>query len=168
MGFCVFIFFKPTWSDRKWYIAKLIKMGVRNTRWWWNQYLCIHVDGLVQKNVTPLLTHWSYVSLAPSHPCIQRLLKVMDFHDDVIKWNCFPRYWPIVRGIHPSLVKSPHKGQWRGDLMFSLICTKTNDWASHRDAGDLKRHRAYYNVVVMIGKEDKYNHEEILEAFVNP
>ena len=42
-------------------------------------------------------------------------------HDDVIKWNHFPRYWPFVRGIHPSPVNSPHKGQWRGPLMFSLI-----------------------------------------------
>ena len=42
-------------------------------------------------------------------------------HDDVIKCNNFPRYWPFVRGIHRSPVNSPHKGQWRGALMFSLI-----------------------------------------------
>ena len=34
----------------------------------------------------------------------------------------FPRYWPFVRGIHRSPVNSPNKGQWRGALMFSLIC----------------------------------------------
>ena len=34
-----------------------------------------------------------------------------------------PRYWPFVRGIHRSPVNSPHKGQWRGALMFSLIST---------------------------------------------
>ena len=39
-------------------------------------------------------------------------------HDDVIKWKPFPRYWPFVRGIHRSPVSSPHKGQWRGALMF--------------------------------------------------
>ena len=43
-------------------------------------------------------------------------------HDGVIKWKHFPRYWPFVRGIHRSQVNSPHKGQWRGALMFSLIC----------------------------------------------
>ena len=42
--------------------------------------------------------------------------------DDVIKWKRFPRYWPFVRGIHRSPMNSPHKGQWRGSLMFSLIC----------------------------------------------
>ena len=43
-------------------------------------------------------------------------------HDDVIKWEHFPRDWPFVRGIHRSPLNSPHKGQWRGVLMFSLIC----------------------------------------------
>ena len=43
-------------------------------------------------------------------------------HDDVIKWKHFPRYWPFVRRIHRSPVNFPHKGQWCGALMFSLIC----------------------------------------------
>ena len=29
--------------------------------------------------------------------------KVSFWHDDVIKWKHFPRYWPFVRGIHRSL-----------------------------------------------------------------
>ena len=37
-----------------------------------------------------------------------------------MKWKYFPRYWPFVPGIHRSPVNSPHKGQWRGALMFSL------------------------------------------------
>ena len=47
------------------------------------------------------------------------------FHYDVINWKRFPRYWPFVSGIHRSPMDSPHKGQWRGDLMFSLICAWT-------------------------------------------
>ena len=43
-------------------------------------------------------------------------------HDDVIKWKHFPRHWPFVRVIHRSPVNYPHNGQWRGALMFSLIC----------------------------------------------
>ena len=38
------------------------------------------------------------------------------------KWKHFPRNRPFVRDIHRSPVNSPHKGQWRGALMFSLIC----------------------------------------------
>ena len=70
-------------------------------------------------------------------------------HDDVIKWKHFPRYWPFVRGIHRSPVNFPHEGQWRGALMFSLICAWINCWANNGKAGDLRRHRAHYDVTVM-------------------
>ena len=70
-------------------------------------------------------------------------------HDDVIKWKHVPRYWPFVRGIHRSPVNSPHKGQWRGALMFSLICVWIIGWVNNREAGDLKRYRAHYDVIVM-------------------
>ena len=70
-------------------------------------------------------------------------------HDDVIKWKHFPRYWPFVRGIHWWRVDPPHKGQWRGALMFSLICVWTNGWANNRDAGDLRHHRAHYDATVI-------------------
>ena len=70
-------------------------------------------------------------------------------HDDVIKRKHFPRYWPFVRGIHRSPVNSPHKGQWRGALMFSLIYIWINGWVNNREAGDLRRNRAHYDVIVM-------------------
>ena len=70
-------------------------------------------------------------------------------HDDVIKWKYFPCYWPFVRGIDRSPVNSPHKGQWHRALIFSLICAWINSWVNNRDAGDLRRHRAHYDVNVM-------------------
>ena len=76
-----------------------------------------------------------------------------DIHDDVIKWKHFPRYWPFVRGIHRSPVNSPHKGQWRGALMFSLIGAKLNGWVNSREAGDLRRYRAHYDVMVMFADD---------------
>ena len=76
-------------------------------------------------------------------------LKITNSYDDVIKWKHFPRYWPFVRGIHRSPVNSPHKGQWRGALMVSLICAWMNGWVNNREAGDLRRHRAHYDVIVM-------------------
>ena len=80
--------------------------------------------------------------MAPLRP-LHRLFT----HDDVIKWKHFPRYWPFVRGIHRSLVNSPHRGQWRGALIFSLICAWINGWVNNREAGDLS-HRAHYDVIV--------------------
>ena len=70
-------------------------------------------------------------------------------HDDVMKWKYFPCYWPFVRGIHRSTVNSPHKGQWRWASMFSLICVWISGWVNNREAGDLRRHRAHYDVIVM-------------------
>ena len=71
------------------------------------------------------------------------------WYDDVIKWKLFQRYWPFVRGIHRSPVNSPHKGQWRGALTFSFICCRINGWVNNRWAGDLRRRRAHYDVIVM-------------------
>ena len=70
-------------------------------------------------------------------------------HDDVIKWKHFLRYWPFVRGIPRSPVNSPHKGQWRGALIFPLICTSINGWVNNREADDLRRCHAHYDVTVM-------------------
>ena len=70
-------------------------------------------------------------------------------HDDVIKWKHFPRHWPFVRGIHRSPVNSPHKGQWRGALMFSLISVWIKGWVNNREAGDLRRQRGHYDVIIM-------------------
>ena len=47
--------------------------------------------------------------------------RTVAYHDDVIKWNHFPRYWPIVRGI-------PSQRPVTRTLMFSLICAWTNGW----------------------------------------
>ena len=70
-------------------------------------------------------------------------------HDDVIKCEHFLCYWPFVRWIHLLPMDSPHKGQWRGALMFSLICAWTKRWANNRDARALRRHRAHCDVTVM-------------------
>ena len=78
-------------------------------------------------------------------------------HDHVMKWKHFPRYWPFVRGIHRSPVNSPHKGQWRGALMFSLICVWINDWVNNREAGDLRRYRAHCDCNEQLGSFSNYN-----------
>ena len=44
-------------------------------------------------------------------------------------------------------VSSPHKGQWRGALMFSLSCVWINGWVNNRETGDLRRYRAHYDVM---------------------
>ena len=55
----------------------------------------------------------------------------------------------ICAGNSPVPVNSPHKGQWRGALMFTLICVWINDWVNNRDARDLRRRRPHYDVTLI-------------------
>ena len=50
---------------------------------------------------------------------------------------------------------SPHKGQWRGVLMFTFICARIDGWVNNREAGDMRRHRAPYDVIVI--RDDRYH-----------
>ena len=52
--------------------------------------------------------------------------------------------------ISALLVNSPHKGQWCGALMFPLIGAWINGSVNNREAGDLGRHCANYDVIVML------------------
>ena len=120
-------------------------------RWWrepliwgpWIEWLIFRCDIFEYISFNEILRFWLIIRWG-DFPYVQFV-----FHDDVIKWKHFPCYWPFVRGIHRSPVNSPHKGQWRGALVFSLICTWLNGWVNNREAGDLRRHRAHYDVIVM-------------------
>ena len=109
---------------------------------WWNQ---------IFNNLKKHCCHQRYVN---SKDYLSAMVDVLTFplpitHDGVIKWKHFLRYWPFVWVIRRSPVESPHKSQWRGALMFSLIRARINGWVNNREAGDLRSHRAHYDVIVM-------------------
>ena len=56
----------------------------------------------------------------------------------------------ICAGNSPVPVNSPHKGQWGGALMVSLICVWISGWVNNPEAGDLKCYHAHYDIIVMI------------------
>ena len=118
-------------------------------------YLLLYVCVSYSRTLAPVATVicWLYPTLNKSYLIVYNIyllqLSIHLLHDDVIKCKHFPRYCPFVRGIHRSPVNSPHKGQWRGTLMFSLMCARINGWVNNREAGNLRRHRAHYNVTVM-------------------
>ena len=65
----------------------------------------------------------------------------LPIHDDVIKWKHFPYYWTFVRD----------KGQWHGALfLIFFIWAWTNGLVNNGDADDLRRHRAHYDVTLML------------------
>ena len=57
----------------------------------------------------------------------------------------------ICAGNSPVPGEFPHKGQWRGALMFSLIYARINGWVNTGEAGDLRRYRVHCDVTVMYG-----------------
>ena len=64
-------------------------------------------------------------------------------YDDVIKREHFPRYWPFVRGIHGGF-----PSQKASDAELWCCLSRTNGWVNNQDAGDLRRHRAHYDVTL--------------------
>ena len=92
------------------------------------------------------LSHIGVVSneiIFESTEALYKKMNVPHGHGDVIKWEHFLLYWPLMTGGFP------HKVQWHDALMFSLIWACTNGWANSRDAGDLRRHRAHHGVTLM-------------------
>ena len=86
----------------------------------------IFLPAICKSNVDKMLQKWCEKMYDPvKYGCLilkwvpVTWLKTEHQHDDIIKWKHFPRHWPFVRGIHRSPGNSPHKGQWRGALIFS-------------------------------------------------
>ena len=87
------------------------------------------------------------------------------YHDDVIKWKHFPRYWPFMQGNSPVNGEFPTQRPATRTFDVFLICAwikdcvkiemlviwdaRINGWVNNRDAGDLRRRRAHYDVTVM-------------------
>ena len=85
---------------------------------WLRCWYCITMELVLPTNWTVnTVTRTSLIPLWIVSFTISNI-KIHDSHIDVMKWKYFPRYWPLVWGIHLSLVNSLHKGQWRGALMF--------------------------------------------------
>ena len=143
----------------------------RRSRWWFsvgqvtNQYLkqwwpCSYthkwVTALQWVNVSK--TQWSYCvikwnALQINYHFICSCAS--DIAERYESWwrhqmETFSALLALFAGNSPVPVNSPHKGQWRGALMFSFVCAWINDWVNNREAGDLRCHRGHYDVNVMI------------------
>ena len=169
----IFGIFEHKWATRKhigdlkkysWCIPvqkeiKPIIWGAAITPEPWNRQQCwfifedpnVRVARLLESLATikEVAYRWQYLC-SSYHQLSNQLAPGMSsqIHDDVIKWKHIPLYWPFVRGIHRSPMNSRHKGQWRRALVFSLICVWINGWVNNREAGDLRRHRGHYDVLL--------------------
>ena len=121
--------------------------------WWWWCILRVHRADTTRSTSHPrCLYSWyqpwrDHPQTAPSH-------LHMKTHDTLSWWRhqmaTFSALLALCAGNSPVPVNSLHKGQWRGALMFSLICVWINGWVNNREAGDLSRHRGHYDVIIII------------------
>ena len=115
--------------------------------------ISVHIDGSVQERRNSIAK-----ALELRLSCTNPSTCLFD-HDR--RYHSMQRCWAITWWRHQMETFSaqlaicagnspvPHKGQWRGALMFSLICIWINSWVNNREAGDLRRHRGHYDVNVM-------------------
>ena len=70
----------------------------------------------------------------------------------IVSWvYCVITLWRYqMETFSASPVDYPHSDQWRGALLFSLICAGPNNWANNRYACDLRRHGVNNDVTVML------------------
>ena len=77
-------------------------------------------------------------------------MRTKALHDDVIKWKPFPRFWPLCGEFTGDwwipLTKASNAELW----CFLWSSPWKNGWVNNREAGDLRRHRAHYDAIVMI------------------
>ena len=107
-----------------------------------------HIDGLV-KGCSISIFNTPKVQQSCTHPSMYWLLWFMT----IFVVCC--QFLSVVRIISPSRRLAGGTNvemtslKWRGALMFSLICAWINDWVNNREAGDLRRHCAHYDVIAM-------------------
>ena len=106
-------------------------IGIKRSPWLqgWHSYQGPHLfrpvpSGLINVKILQELAYWPYWEFAVAwwrHPM-----------------GTFSALLTICAGNSPVTVEFPHKGQWRGALMFSFICTWINSWVNNPEAGDFE------------------------------
>ena len=120
--------------------------------WLWFEIIHLTLNGIMALHLTLKLQRDSVRSHRPfwmtsSGP--PRWLEVTRYSWWRHQIETFSALLAICGGIHRSPVNAPHKGQCRGALVFSLICVWLNCWVNNREAGDLRRYRAHYDVTII-------------------
>ena len=98
-----------------------------------------------------IILHTVLVTDVPNH---HKFFHDQLFHGSWWAWRCrqmetFSALLALCAGNSPVLGEFPAQRQWRGALMFSMICAQINGWVNNREAGDLRRYCAHYDLIVM-------------------
>ena len=93
--------------------------------------------------------------------CMKLILVLLWWRHQHDQMETFSVLLAIWAGNSP--VTSPQKCQLCGALVFSMICAWINGWVNNREAGDLRRHRAHYDVIVMLMESETKSARDDME-----
>ena len=88
------------------------------------------------------VVHFDIVPYPSMYHIYIQFIKITSSNGNIFRVTCLCEEFIGLRWI------PPHKGQWLGALMFSLILARINAWVNNREAGDLRCHRAHYDVIL--------------------
>ena len=131
--------------------AEYLKRNIHNKIWFVLSQVEKHEKITYDNIAYVLLLYVKYVSktksssiLALGNPSVAGWIpykgKVMMTSSNGNIFRVAGHLWPV---------NSPHKGQWRGALVLSLICAWIKGWVNNGEAGDLRCYRAHYDVTVI-------------------
>ena len=131
----------------------------------WGNYLCMEawkdMEGFEECVVTVVHFAWRpLLGLLSGNMILCKLLQLISRYVAV---GCILPVLPLKWGtmilrtyggtldtiLHQVRSSLEFKSQWRGALIFSLLCVWINGWVKNRKAGDLRRYRSHYDVTVM-------------------
>ena len=108
--------------------------------------------GADRTQVAPMLAPWAFLLSGPLRRFSFEQQSMWSQPQHNTTWwrhqmETFSALLALCEGNPP--VDSTHKGQWRGALMFSLICAWTSGWVNNCEAADSRRYNAHYDVTAM-------------------
>ena len=98
------------------------------------------------------ITQWLWASI---NQAIRRLARKFALHQITNTWwrhqmETYSASLAICSGKSPLPGEFPAQRPVTQSFDFSLVCVRINGWVNNRETGDLRRHRAHYDVIVMM------------------
>ena len=114
----------------------------------WGRHLCFSLTWNKIDKIWKLAYPPFFLSLHPGSNtgAVANIFKRLQWRHMNVTATQFTRNWTICSTACPDKNKENIQGQ---ALIFSLVCAWVNAWVNNREAGDLRRHRVHYDVIVM-------------------
>ena len=112
-------------------------------------------------------TRTSVATVLSRHLCISNCLgglcdiwNVFVTSPEHLQWwrhkiETFSALLAICAGNSPVPVEFPTQRPVTRSFVFTLICARINGWVNNHEAGDLRRHCAHYDIIVMLRSKNK-------------